>query len=384
MKPRPAAPSASAPPPPPDEVAGALRLRSWALRALWEAPVSAPPAEPARAWSLFLRADRCALPLAGRLDARGGWEGIAPDAAAELRRVSMIEVKRALSAQAELRRVSAVLRQLGWNALVLKGGTYLMQGNPPVDVHDVDVLLRPEQAGPLGEALTRAGGYRTVGEDAAPGTPGRWEGAVRAAAGAVAVEVHFDVPFLGRAGDPWEGALPLGPAGLFRLSPALHLWHVLVHGVTHHPERRGAIRDLLVLAAARRDCAPDDLARVHAVVRTHPHRALMAAALRMAEEAAGGSPPVDRFAAPSALRFMLMTRGDGTRRTMVVHSVAAAACEGPAELLREVLGGSGDDDTTLGPPGPLWSLLRIGSRVGALPSAFRWARSARALAASAS
>jgi hypothetical protein len=155
---------------------------------------------------------------------------------------------------------------------------------------------------------------------------------------------------------------------------------VLVHGVSHHPARRGALRDLLVAAAAHAACSPADLDAVRARIERHPHRDLLRAALAMAAEAASG-PPVDRFADHAALRCILAGDAGPRQRMRVVHAVACAAAAGRAELLREVLGGRGERNLSPGPGGPLWSALRVGSRVSALPAAMARVRAARALAA---
>jgi hypothetical protein len=363
--------------------AGALRLRAWAFRVLWGDGGAAPEVESPGAWPLFLGVERCALPLLRRLEAGDGGEGLPARAGAQLRARAMVEVKRALSAGAELRRVSTVLEAHGWRALVLKGGAHLAAGTPPLDVWDVDLLLAPGQALPLGRALSATGAYATVGEDAPPGTPGRWEAATRISPGGVQVELHFAIPYLGAGVDPWAGAVPAGVPGVLRMSPPLHLWHVLVHGVSHHPDRRGALRDLLLLAAAHGECAPAQVEEVRARAARHPHRALLLRALALVEEAAAGRIPRDPFRAEAALRYGLAA--DPPRgplwRTRIVPEVACAAVAGGAELARDVLGGVGEGRLSPGPAGAAWAVMRTANRVLALPGALRRARAARALAA---
>ncbi|HEU4451765.1 MAG TPA: hypothetical protein VFR81_01860, partial [Longimicrobium sp.] len=133
----------------------ALRLRAWAIRVLASPAASVPPREPAEAWRLFLLAERCALPLQNRLEAAA----VRPDgeAAAVLRERSTVELQRVLSARAELRRVAVLLRERGWPGLVLKGAASALLGEP-VDLADVDVLVKTEHAEGLAEALGGAGG----------------------------------------------------------------------------------------------------------------------------------------------------------------------------------------------------------------------------------
>ncbi|HYR11858.1 MAG TPA: nucleotidyltransferase family protein, partial [Longimicrobium sp.] len=296
---------------PPDALVtarAALSLRPWALGVLaaggpgeGDGAAGAPPPDaPDEAWTVFLRVERCALPLRARVLARG--TELPPAAAAALARRAEVELRRALSARAQLVTLSRILSPRGASALVLKGGVTVL-GADPLDVLDVDVLVRPDQAREVAAALEQVGGHRPHGADAAPGTPGTFHLSGRAAPDAIQVEVHYALPYAGEV-DPWAGAVPAGLPGILRLAPAAHLWHVLVHGVVHHPERRSTLREMLLLAAAVAACGADDLAGVEARAAAHPDAPLLLHALQAARALSLGR-PADPFRAAAALAYLV-------------------------------------------------------------------------------
>jgi hypothetical protein len=312
----------------------ALRLRAWAIRALASTP-AAPPLEPLEAWRLFLQAERCALPLQNRLEA----VGVRPDAgaAALLRERSTVELQRILSARAEMRRVGAALRERGWPGVALKGAACALLGEP-VDMSDADVLVRTEHAEALAEVLGEAVEHRRVGSPVEAGRKGVWHLAALVTPSAVPIEIHYDLPLLGEI-DPWAGTTETPEAGLRALSPPLHLWHVLVHGAFHHPERCGSLRELLVLRAAARRCSPEEMreveARVDASAARELLRRVMAWVAMPGEEAARDDP----FRAAAALRYSLWQRprpseGAGRwERTVMTAAFTQALGHGQPRLL---------------------------------------------------
>lgn len=369
----------------------ALRLRAWAIRVLASPAASAPPREPADAWRLFLLAERCALPLQSRLEAAG----VRPDgeAAAVLRERATVELQRVLSARAELRRVGVLLRERGWPGVALKGAACALLGDP-LDLADIDVLVRTEHAEGLAEALAGAGGgHRPVGARVEAGREGQWHLAGMAAPSAVPVEIHYDLPQLG-AIQPWEGTVETSQAGLRALSPPLHLWHVLVHGAFHHPERCGSLRELLLLRAALRACSPAELREVEARIDASAASALLRRVMAWAARAEGETGDDDPFRAAAALRYGLWQArrraGDPGRwdRVLVTAAFSHALGHGQARLLwdrRHLSGVFTAYDAALA---PLPRALRAAGRAGLLALATHRARSlaahARRLARAAS
>jgi hypothetical protein len=210
----------------------------------------------------------------------------------------------------------------------------------------------------------------------------------------VPVEVHFGIPFLAGEGDPWEAALPTPVRGVLRLSPANHLWHVLVHGVVHHVERRGSLRELLLLQSARAACGAGDLREVERRATAHPAARPLRATLAMVEALAAGADPGDPFRAVAAVRYALGAgKGWGPGRLgMAAASSAFALAEGGGAYRMLWVGSPA---SALVGPGfhgstrwdrfalPAWG-ARVAWRTAhlalALPPAWRAARAARRLA----
>lgn len=281
--------------------ADALRLRGWALPILAGGEAVPPPAVGCGAWGVFLGVERCAHPLRDALGA-DLLEALPEPARGALERRGVAEAVSALSLRHEAAQVAGLLRARGWAGVVLKGGAAVLGRACEVDVRDLDVLVRPEHARPLAADMD-AVGYTHQGPDFDPAAPNRHELAPRTRDGQILVELHFALaPRLDD--DPWTGAVPLVVPGLFRMAPANHLWHVLLHGTLHHPERRGALRDVLVAATAVRWCAPGDLAEVERRCRAHPRGRLPATMLAMARSMVEGA-PTDRFRRQAAAAYLL-------------------------------------------------------------------------------
>jgi hypothetical protein len=308
----------------PSTVADALALRAWALRVLAGEAPGAPPAggAAAPAWTLLLRAERCALPLCARLGAAAG--ALPPEAARVLEGCAMEEMKRFLSVAAQLRTAGAELARRGWTGVVLKGGAAAADGGEPLDVVDLDLLLEPARAGEFAVLLDGAGS-RVEGADPGATLTGGWHLASRRRPGEVQVEVHYAVPHLGDV-SPWEGIRPTRVAGIHRLAAATHLWHVLVHSVVHHLERRGQLRELVLLCAALAACAPEELEQVRRRVDGHAARGALRAAWEMADALRIGRAPADAFRAMAATRLaMAAGAGEGLPEWLRVHGFFPSA-----------------------------------------------------------
>ncbi|HEX6040103.1 nucleotidyltransferase family protein [Longimicrobium sp.] len=303
-------------------------MRDWAL-AVFAGGADPAPAAPREAWRVFLAVERCALPLRARVLARRA--RLSSDAAAVLEARANAELVRALSARARLITLGRMVSRLGTGAVALKGGAAAL-GTDPLDVQDVDVLVRPEHAEAVAAGLEAGAGARRLGAEAAPGTAGTFHLAPRGADDAVPVEVHYALPFVGDA-DPWAEAVPAGPPGILRLAPALHLWHVLVHGAVHHPERRGSLRELLMTAGAVAACDAGELAEVRARAAAHPDAPPLLRTLDVAESLARGVPAADAFRPLGALGYLFAASGGGRayRGALGIYTMRAAYALATAE-----------------------------------------------------
>jgi hypothetical protein len=281
----------------PEPVLGSLRLRQWALGVLSSAepPPAPPPASPA-AWALFLRVEQCALPLAAR------YSEDAPIPSPLLRDRARSDSRRVLAARMQLRRLGALARDRGLRLAALKGGAALLCGGPELPMMDVDVMASPEGARSLADALDAAG-HRVHGRAAAHRL------AVRATEGELPVEIHTAAPGIPAGAVDRAVAVPGAP--LLVLHPADHLHYLVVHSVVQHEDRRGRIRDLVLVADALGRCAPEDLRRVHEAVAREPQAAALAGQIAQARalgERRGPAP--DPFELMAAGRFLLAHRLD--------------------------------------------------------------------------
>src|SRR5690349_21484182 len=224
-------------------VRDALRLRALALQVL--SGSSGRPAFPScsdRTWNVFLRTERCAMALKARLVA-AGWP--VPD---EIKQAATRELQRVLSARGQLQRIARLVSAHGMPAIVLKGGVAALVSPAPVDLTDVDVLVRAPDAERLAALLEGEGLHAT-------GPAGTAHLAQRVAPNDVHVEVHFGLNEFELDDAIWSRARPVDRvAGLSRLGAADHLWHLLLHTVVIHSYRRGALRDVLLIAEAIGDC----------------------------------------------------------------------------------------------------------------------------------
>ena len=272
----------------------ALRLRAAALGIL-RGPAE-PPTFPLcsdATWDVFLRTERCAIAL------KAGLVAGAMPVPAQVEHAATRELQRVLSARGQLHRICELVAQHGLMAVVLKGGVAALASPAPVDLSDVDVLVRALQAERLA-ALLDAEGFRGTGP------AGTAHLAQRVAANAVQIEVHFALNDFEFDETIWGRLRPLdGVPGLWRLCAADHLWHLLVHTVVTHPYRRGALRDVLLIAEAIGDCDPAALGTVERRVRAHPLSGPLGDLLAMARELRAGLPVADRFRREATANYVL-------------------------------------------------------------------------------
>ncbi|HXI64372.1 MAG TPA: nucleotidyltransferase family protein [Gemmatimonadales bacterium] len=275
-------------------VRDALRLRAVAVQIL--SGSSGRPAFPScsdRTWNVFLRTERCAMALKARLVA-AGWP--VPD---QIEHAATRELQRVLSARGQLQRIARLVLADGIPAVVLKGGVAALASPAPVDLTDVDVLVRALQAERLATLLDGEGFSGT-------GPAGTAHLAQRVAPNAVQIEVHFALNDFEFDETIWGRIRPLdGVPGLWRLCAADHLWHLLVHTVVTHPYRRGALRDVLLITEAIGDCDAAALGTVERRVSAHPLSQQLGDLLAMARELRDGLPVEDRFRREAAANYVL-------------------------------------------------------------------------------
>lgn len=288
------------------DVASALALRRWALLTLasaahesGEPATGGPPPTPPATWKAFLEAEACALPLARALPASRR-AALAPEIKAPLDARSSVELKRALAARGQLRTISDLASSDGLRVIALKGGVAVGTGFD-LDLEDLDLLLTLDDARRLETGLLRAG-YRSQ----RGGSP-RHLGTLFMPGG-IGVDLHTTLSRAGKSvpDDLWSATLPLeGLAGIERLNPAEHLWHLLCHVAVDHPERLGRIRDLLLIARALEDCSQADVNAVKAKIAQHAIalelNRLLSTAIAMRER----QPIEDEFRRDAAAAYIL-------------------------------------------------------------------------------
>lgn len=376
--------------------AGALRLRAWALALLAGGPPSPPPAACADAWQAFLKVDRVALPLRDLLVAADAFEVVPEPERGWLDRRAVAESLHALAVRAEAGHLSALLAARGWDGLVLKGGACVLGGGGDVDVRDLDLLLTLDQAREIAAVLD-AGGYTRADSELPPGSAGAHELAGRMSPSGMVVELHFALPAGDGLPDPWSATVPLPLPALRRLANADHLWHVVVHALLHHPERRGALRDVLVGARAMAWCSADEIRRVEHRVRAHPAAPLLARMLEMVRALAAGGGVADTFAREAATSYLLYgfkRRYDPPEGLLLATARTATSLAGTRGEYARVWAGAPGSVLARGYRGPHWIDRRAAPVALALRAAWRagntvaatvpgaWiARTARSLAA---
>ncbi len=256
---------------------------------------SAPPPVSGFAWSVFLVSERCGAALKQRLGENAGrypW----------LLRAGAREVQRILLARGQLTWLGRVAASLGLHLLVLKGGVAVAEGCDTVDLEDLDLLAGANDAQVLEAALERAG-HRAYGYRSAHSLRSR------AAPGGLPIEIHLGLLHSGEMPSPavWRAARRLsGVEGLWALGPSDHVWHVLLHCTVLHPERRGRLRDLLLISRAIGKCSPEEEVVLWQRAAGHPSGVVLLRALELARGLSGrGEAQDDRFIEEAARRYVL-------------------------------------------------------------------------------
>jgi hypothetical protein len=272
----------------------ALRLRRWALRQL--ARPSGSPVASDEAWHLFLESEQCAAALnTGSSSVPGG---------SLLAKYAISDVQRSLSARAQIAAIGAITREKGWPVVLLKGAVAAAEQRS-LYLLDVDVLVRAEHAALLAAELIRDGRFASGGSASprhiAPlGSPF-----------ALPVEIHTSIDYrwttiTERA---WRRIVPLDDMpGIWRLDPADHVVHLLSHIVLDHPERRGRLRDTLLLAWALEDMPASAAAEIACWIERNPYVKPLTDQLAFGRTIARGEPGPDPFEAAAFARYWIQER----------------------------------------------------------------------------
>jgi hypothetical protein len=248
------------------------------------------------AWRLFLHIEQCASELRTCL----GEREIPP----VLHQFATIDLQQSLSARAQLATLAAIAREREWPLVVLKGSVAASEGRP-IHLLDVDVLARPEHAEALVDELARRANLRFE-RYAAPRHL-----APMAAPFSVPVEIHLSIDsrWTRLTGPAWSRIVPLdGAPGLFRLAPRDHLLHMLSHVVVDHPDRRGRLRDAILLRQALGECSAPDLDDLAREIAGSVYATELSQQLEFIRGMAAGDPNSDRYEKAAFAHFWLSER----------------------------------------------------------------------------
>ncbi|MGD2215562.1 MAG: nucleotidyltransferase family protein [Gemmatimonadales bacterium] len=289
----------------------AVALRAWALKALSAEHGNAggldpPPIAAATTWESFLEVEGCAIALSRLRTAVP--RAVATDAGTAIEAWATIALKRVLAARAQLRDLGELAGRLGRQVIALKGAVSVARGHD-LELDDIDLLIRPEEADGFAHALDASGYHATGG--ASPRHLG-----TRVLPGGLGVELHVTLHRYGRAASEelWSSTTPLdGSPGLQRLDALEHAWHVLTHIAIDHPDRRGRIRDLLLITDACADCSSYQIRALRRRISEHPYRDELERLQRMARSLAEGPPVVDEYQRLAAVGYSLRSVLDRLR-----------------------------------------------------------------------
>jgi len=285
----------------------ALSLRRLAIAILTggAAPEQIASAGSAEAWGLFLKVERCAAALREALTltkTRSSGDAILDEGVRD-------DAQRSLSTRGQLATIAAIARERSWPVVVLKGAAAAATGNP-VHMVDVDVLVKEEYAVELARELSTRLGVTMEGRPSprhlAPiGTPH-----------ALPVEIHtsIDNRWTALTERAWQNIVPLDNlSGLSRLSPRDHTLHMLTHVVIDHPDRRGRLRDSLLIGSALAECDADAKREIARVIGSIPYAKYLGQQLDFAQALAEYRAEADPFEMAAFSRFWMVDR-ERTRR----------------------------------------------------------------------
>jgi hypothetical protein len=242
-------------------VRDALILRRAVLSLIGSGEPTAEDREIARrssagVWQVVLACECCALPLAARLRARALTGTLPQDVRARVAVAETAEMQRVLAARSVLDSLDDVCAELGFAAIVLKGGALAGErGKAPLDLGDVDVLMPQDETMSLWRRLGSLGWRLKTGAPMpmdAQHVDANHLAAILPPGEGLSVELHTSVDYGRRSSAAVEHRTRLlnGRRSLRRLTGATGFVTTLWHSVIKHPHRRGHIRDLVLLADA--------------------------------------------------------------------------------------------------------------------------------------
>ncbi|MGI8497827.1 MAG: nucleotidyltransferase family protein [Gemmatimonadaceae bacterium] len=284
----------------------ALQIRAWTLHVLAGQPAPPRLADGVRrwhplAWRCLLDVERCALPLQARLDTSGMVSQLPRSVAELLRARALTEMQRVRLARKQLGELGAAATKSGITLVVLEGGVAALDAALPLDLDELDVLVPGVVAREMSAAVESLG-YKAARESDAHRLPRRTR------AGSLALEIHLTTHSSGEALDSayWSRIRPIPDApGLSQLGGADQLIHVVERSVVDDPQRRGCLRDLLLVGQAALRCSQSDLEQVRRWVQGHPSSSALRAVIALARSLQQGRVSADGLAQVAASNYLM-------------------------------------------------------------------------------
>ncbi len=288
------------------QVVGALNLRRWALAVLAGRRADPVFGGDDTSFRLFFEAERCAVQLTRRFHDEDVGITVPGEIQSRVAAQTERETARIRSARTQLAVVAQIVLQHGWRVAVLKGAVVAMSDQSAVDLVDIDLLAAPEDAARLAEQLSLQE-YRPVGHS----SPRHLTGSAKD--DGIPIEIHTTLARDGASLPSafWDRVVPLETVpGLYRLRPKDHLWHLLEHVAIDHPERRGFVRELMLISSAIAECTENDVAMVRRLIEKHALRTRLRELFSTARAFGEGRSTGDRLqrvaAAFYAVRLLLL------------------------------------------------------------------------------
>jgi hypothetical protein len=236
-----------------------------------------------------------------------------------------------LARQAPLDELTRLARERGFPVVALKSAAHASR----VPSLDLDVLVPEARLGETSQFL-EARGYRGLRGHVAAREIHPMHVPAVGRPGETLVEVHFNLgDGLPVDGPMWEAIRPHPVhVGISRLSAERHAWHLVWHSAVFHPDRRGQLGDLLLIAEALSDLDSAGRSWLETQVAAHPGVGALRRTLRMADAFRKGGTPQDEFRAVAAVQYRL-------RVTRALHRLPARlAKQLEAQSFELVEGGS--------------------------------------------
>ncbi len=254
----------------------------------------------AAAFDLFLRAERCALPVQRCVGLRHAT--LSPSLDRVLTSRATVEIERVLAARAQLLEIERLAQPHGIRPIVLKGGLLALRPHDPLDLYDVDILVGSRSEADLLATLLDRNGQTPMSP------PADWHLEPRGRVGLVNVEIHVGIRCEGDLSGLRARAQPIPGFPVFRrLAPADQCRHVLLHSAIHHPFRRGSLREALLLRAALDECDVADHTTLSHFTLDHERRDVLGRMLDFGYSIGDRNRRDDPFALEAAANYLFQT-----------------------------------------------------------------------------